>query len=509
MELNKNKVDYLYRRQFILSPKKVHIFKSCNYLQICDNLFLSAHSDLGIAQAHYDNKSIYLLGFILDPNNIKISDYEILSNILKNSKNEVEVFEQLSDKCGRFIIILKFGSNIRIFSDACGTRQIFYHIDKSGNIWCASQPHLIANELGIQINLKTKHDLMKSSVFKSDERWFPGRITLYDNVFHLTPNHYLDLTTYKSIRYWPNKFLRPQTIEQALPKVQRLLTGIIKAAVYRYRTGFAISCGYDSRTLLATSKQVSNKIHFITQTSKDRINTDPDVIIPTKLLKKLGLHHNIILLPNNFEGELFDIFQSNVQMARKGKGINAISIYDQLSLNNENIVMIYGNCSEITKRDRFRFPKTPKLFLNGFILASMAQMSRSKIAIREFGKWIAEAKHLTKYNLNLLDLMHWEQRVGNWGAMTFSEYEMFFESLCPYSCRKYIENMLRVPFKFRTNPNYIMHYKIMESCWPDVLDFGINPETNLLKKHILNFLYLSNIYDLIKLPHIIFIKRFK
>lgn len=85
--------------------------------------------------------------------------------------------------------------------------------------------------------------------------------------------------------------------------------------------------------------------------------------------------------------------------------------------------------------------------------------------------------------------MHWEQRVGNWGAMAFAEYKIIHESLCPYSCRSYIEYMLRVPFKYRTNPDYKLHHAIIAANWPEVLNYDINPANNKAKKALENFLY--------------------
>jgi hypothetical protein len=105
--------------------------------------------------------------------------------------------------------------------------------------------------------------------------------------------------------------------------------------------------------------------------------------------------------------------------------------------------------------------------------------------------------------------MHWEQRVGNWGAMTLSEYDIVYESLCPYSCRKYIEYMLRVPFKFRTKPDYKLHHDIIAALWPEALTYEINPEKNRMKKTVEDFLYQTDLYDPIKLLYLMLYKRFK
>jgi len=499
----------LYRRQFLLGPKQINPINEWNCLQLMNDSFLSTHPDLPVTVAHCQDRSIYLLGYILDPYKPSFDDSQIMQDVINDSKTADDVFVHIADKCGRFVIIVKAEGDFRIFSDTCGLRQVFYHVDRNDSVWCSSQPHLIAEQLDIEVNTVAKRDLYKASLFKTGEHWYPGNMTLFDNIFHLTPNHYFDLSCKQCIRYWPRERLSSISISECIPKVIPLLSGIIESAVRRFNLAFAISCGIDSRTLLAASKNSAKYIHYFTHASKNGIDKDPDVLIPSQMLKRLGLKHSVLVLPEKIDEYFYSILQKNIFTPRITKGLNAISIHDHFKRDKNEIVIIYGNCSEITKRDRFRFPKTPKQLLSGSALAAMAQMGRSHIAVKEFSRWLLHVKKLTKYNIDILDLMHWEQRVGNWGAMTLSEYEMVHESLCPYSCRKYIEYMLRVPFKYRTNPEYRLHHAIMEAIWPEVLKYEINPTKSRITKSIENVLYRTNIYDPIQFLHIMFYKRFK
>ena len=493
----------------MLSPCRPKGFENWNEIRIADNSYLSTHPDLKVTTAREGNRSLYLLGYILDPFHPSYDDSQILMDVIVKSRSADAVFESLADKCGRFVIIARFEDDFRIFSDTCGLRQVFHHVDAHGQCWCASQPHLIAGQLGIGVNEAVLSDLKRSFLFHTTEYWYPGNITLYNKILHLTPNHYFELASRKVERYWPTKRLEPMTVKECLPKVMPLLGGIIEAAAQRFNLAFAISCGTDSRTLLAASRKVAKNIHFITQSRENLKNSDPDVCIPAAMLKKLGLEHNVLVLPETLDKNFKDIFEQNVATARLAKALNAFSIFDHFQGQEKEIVVLYGNCSEITKRDRFRFPKTPKFMLSGIALAAMAKMGKSRVAEREYGTWLDQVKGLTKYNINILDLMHWEQRVGNWGAMTLAEYEMVHESLCPYSCRRYIESMLRVPFRHRTNPEYRLHHEIMAAMWPEVLDFDINPAENRLQKAVEDVLYRSGLYDFIKFNYIVFYKRFK
>ena len=279
--------------------------------------------------------------------------------------------------------------------------------------------------------------------------------------------------------------------------------------MYTYSSAFAISSGLDSRLLLAASKDVSNKIHYFTHSfSKDFLSNN-EVKNIYQLLKKLNLKHNIVLQQDTMDKNFSENFYKSVFNSRTIKGLNAFSIYKDFNLDKNDIVVVYGNMAEITKRDRYRFPQIPAFLINNIAITDMAHMSGSKIAIEEFKEWLKTVKSFTKYNINILDLMHWEQRVGSWGAMTFSEYDIAFDTLCPYGCRSYIENMLSIQFKYRTKPNYKLQHSIIKNLWTDVLQQPINQEDNKLKKIFFDLLYITKIYDVLKYLYIMLVRRFK
>lgn len=387
--ITENLDKYLYRRQYFLGPRPVGLPGNWKTIRISKDYILSFHPDLPVISVRSYDKSIHLLGYIIDSKNPSFDDEQVMHSIIEKSKVADEVFENLADKCGRYVIIVQIGEEFRIFSDACGLRQVFFHVDENRMVWSASQPHLIAAQLGIEINDMIKQDLHKPPLFRSGNYWYPGTVTLFDGVFHLLPNHYLDVHLGQVIRYWPRTKLEPLSMSECVPIVSEILSNIIEGAAYRYHLAFAISSGLDSRTLLSTSRRFAGNILFFTHACPGPIDQSPDVYIPAKMLKDLGLSHYVLIHPEKPADDFKVILEENIFMGRISKGMNALSVFNQFKNENKEVLVIFGNCSEITKRDRFRFPKTPKPLIRGTTLAAMARMSKSKVAkkrIRKMGE---------------------------------------------------------------------------------------------------------------------------
>ena len=284
-----DKEKLLYRRQYFIGPRPFEGEGRWNTIKISNKHILSYHSDLNLVISSISNKKIILLGNIIDSKNPILTDEEIISSLLKKSKNADDVFEYLADTCGRYVIILLWDEDFRIFSDSCGLRQIFYHIDEDKNVWCASQPHLIGRNLKLKIDNKKKEDFIKTPLFRGDNYWFPGKITLFDRVFHLLPNHYIDLNLASTRRYWPRRILPKREVSEAIKSASEILTNIIEGAYLRYDLAFSISCGWDSRILLSVCRKVADKIRYITLAPTSGSNQDPDVYITRRMLNNLKL----------------------------------------------------------------------------------------------------------------------------------------------------------------------------------------------------------------------------
>ena len=85
----------LYRRQFFFGPRYVESLPEWKRIQVNDNYYLTIHPDLDHVNATKSDVSVISLGFILDPDNPKFSDNDIVNNLL--NKTDAWVYRHRRD----------------------------------------------------------------------------------------------------------------------------------------------------------------------------------------------------------------------------------------------------------------------------------------------------------------------------------------------------------------------------------------------------------------------------
>jgi hypothetical protein len=225
--------------------------------------------------------------------------------------------------------------------------------------------------------------------------------------------------------------------------------------------------------LLAASRSISSKVNYFTHTHQRLGVSGADVVVPSFMLKRLGLHHTVVFHSDNIDPDFERIFRRNVTTARINKGKNAYALFRHFSETGKENVIVHGITGEIT-RNFYTLP--PVVSLNAEVLGVLTGMSSSKIAIEQFDMWLKDAQGVTSKNgIRALDLFYWEQRIANWAAMSYSEYDIAYESFSPFSCRNLLATMLNVECKYRIAPRFTLQKAIIERIWPELLEYEINP----------------------------------
>lgn len=476
---------YLFRRQFIYGPGKTEKFHHWCHSELPDSCFISVHPELSCIVAKRNSDFIVLLGYILDPFNPYRSNSNIAADMLKNCNKIQDLFGYLEPMGGRYAILACLKNNKIMLNDPTGFRQIFYMKDKAGKLWAASQTSLLSEIFGLSLDKELEKDLYSLPIFvRTNEYWYPGELTAFRDVRHLLPNHYLDLNSFRQIRFWPPSRISGQKVEDCVEKCSQILGGLYRGIEKRYKIAQTVTAGLDSRIVLAASRHMGEKINYLTYTNNSLSNNRADIVVLIRMLQALGLEHKILFREDTMDKEFERIYRQNVTTARFEHGLNAYSLYLYFMEQGKEMVLINGVCGEIT-RSIYHLPVM--ISINSRSLCALSGMNGSLLALEQFENWIKKSKDVCdESGISLLDLFYWEQRVGSWAAMYYGEYDIAFESFSPMNCRLLLKNMLGVKDKFRSEPYYILHKQLIRKMWSETLKFDINPSQKLSDKILIN-----------------------
>ena len=230
-----------------------------------------------------------LWGIAIGPSNDLIGSNLTLP-IDSKSPDFIETFEQtLTDIRGKYVVLLKSGNSEFLYGDPVGDMAILF--DTKTGIIGSSIPVILRRQLKPHYDNFTEKDLQNgTAVFRFGAT--PDR-----DVKRLTPNHKLNLNTYKTARFWPFE-LDPicESDEECLDVVQEIskrLAGNLESYSKFGRVSLPISGGYDSRVLLLLAQ--SRNLKF-TSVFTHRINwiSGYDAIIASELCDKLGIDHEFL-----------------------------------------------------------------------------------------------------------------------------------------------------------------------------------------------------------------------
>jgi hypothetical protein len=472
----------LFRRQFLLGPKCFTPNKHWSRIQLLRGLNLSVHNDLPCASTSQGEISVTLIGCLIDPHHPQYTEHEILQSLLSNALELNSLIDFTRPLVGRWVIIFQNHQGTYLFTDPCGFRQVFYHSDGK-HVWCASQPELIkANQ---QLRLNTDDALMRflmHPVHIREESGWVGPTTLYKNCFHLLPNHYLSVDHIEQIRFYPREPLRSKNTPEIVESACAILQGTMTALEARHNVALALTAGWDSRVLLAASKHVSESIEYFVYSGILRgsnsiaTGNHPDIWVPDKIAKKIGIRFVVKRPADQLPGWFVSMLSNNVTCARVLPKTHII--YDEL-VADENRININGNGSEICRNGFDEYCNLDIESLSSGDLAALMFFKSGDMplfAIKEIDNWRGGLDSKAVESFNILDLLYWEQRIGNWGAQYPAEQDIAVEEISPFNCRLLIETLLSSPRYLRAAPDFLLYQDLIRYMWPEILAFPINPQ---------------------------------
>jgi hypothetical protein len=491
----------LFRRQFLLGPKLFTPTQYWSGIQLQHGLQLSIHDDLSFTSETYNEVTGTLIGIAIDPYNPQWTESEILHSLITKASDITTVIDATTPIAGRWVIIFQNPKDTYLFTDPCGFRQIFYYSDGQ-QFWCGSQPEIIkANH---QMDLTTDDDLiqflMKPEFAQRESAWV-GAKTIYDKCFHLMPNHYISVNHLEPIRFYPSHPIPIRNVAEVVEISGAILKGIMTALTKRYDVCLALTAGFDSRVLLAASRDVCEHIEYFVYRTGFSSERDPDVWVPKRLAKKLNINFMVKSPANELPGWFISILSQNVTGARVL--LKTHMIYDKL-FTCEKRININGNASEICRNFFDKYCKIDPKKISPADLAQIVGYESVPFVAQELTEWRKGLNCELLEGLNLIDMFYWEQRLGDWGALYPAEQDIAIEELSPFNCRLLIETLSATPRHLRAAPDYLLYKELIQYLWPEALSAPFNPTQ---KGDLISFLW-QRVEPYLPFPMIQKLKRF-
>lgn len=486
-----------FRRQFLFSPKKCSALEDWKFQKVKDD-YLYTHPDCETTRVSRDDFDLILIGHIIDPKFPNSTTDEIVESISKfETINELS--ESLYGLVGRFILIINKKKEYLFFNDACGLKHFFY-TEQNGALYAASQPLLLKLACDVEEGANYREYYSSKYVKDNLEHWIPSGVSLYENVHHLVPNHYLKSTGLKQIRYWPVKQLKRENLENSILKFSDILEKTMLAANKKFKLAVSLTAGWDSRIVLSSCKAIHKDLWFYTLKYRDLDLASDDINIPNKISSRLGLQHSVIDCNKSLDKNFGEIYKNNTDISHIDDWGKVA--YGMLGQFPSDRIAVRGNCSEVGRCFYWPQGTHSKITSSYDFLNLEFQWENISFIQTRISEWYEDVCHNeVNFGYDLYDLFYWEHRMGSWQAQSQLEWDIVQDAFTPFNNRELLDILLSVDPKYRCKPKYLFFKKVIENLWPEVLSEPINPSKNkgMTKYMIKNVLTKLGVLSKVKL----------
>lgn len=478
-----------FRRQFLLTEAAISAPDGWACLNI-DRYYLFSHPDLEVCRASDTKQTVVLVGEIYDPEEPKKENLDILEDILVSRRKKDDFSAVLKRYAGCYALIYKTFDKIVILHDPRALREIYYCTEPN-EVICGSQPNLLAEFSTPSVNPSNDpglHEFYENHLY--DSKWI-GDQTYFQGIKCLMPDHYLDITKRSAHRYWPSNPIERLDLNEAVSRSCFFLQGMMNAITHRHSAMMAVTSGTDSRALLAASRDVRHKIHYFI--NDIGLGSDhPDIAIPRKIFERIDVPFHVYDIPKDVDHQFRMMYLNNTFLASE---LYLPAIYHVYFKRGIDKALILG----VGELGRTYYGKNPGT-LNSYLMAYRLGYRKSAYAISQCEAILPEVSQIAKkYHINAMDFLHWEQRLGPWGAVRNSESNMAIEKIDPYNSHLMNEIFLGVDDRYKNpleHPSALFK-EMIRQMWPELLAWPINPPYNTRDK-VRSFLMEARVWGLLK-----------
>ena len=488
--MKKEEIERLkFRIQYLLTPSSIECPFLHNKFKVGGRYVLYTHKDLVVNSVEQEDVKIILLGDLFDYISPEKNNEEILKDLMDYEFDSL--LEVIGRYTGRYVIIHFNGDKLNLVHDPIASLKI-YSCNSQGDVWMASQPHLLAKVLGFRkTNNPELLNYYGSKEFVRLNNANIGDITLYDEIRQLIPNHFLEVNGMKAIRYWPKTKIEKKSFKEVTIECAKMIEGFMESITNRYEVILPLTAGKDSRILLAASKRFKEKVYYYINKSGNLTDNNADISVPKRLLADLNLDFNIQVPSGEVDDEFKKIYFYNNEYATT----EYLPIIYNYYCKFQNKINLPGNMAAAG----LEFYKSRRIKKTGRRLAQLNHVDHYIFANNYYDNWIAERQFLFQtLKFEMIDLFYWEERLANWGTQIQTEKDIAQEEINLFNSRNLIVLFLSVNPKNIAIPFFKLHKGIIKLLWPDVLKIPINPGLRTSVQKILKPIGLLDAYYRLK-----------
>lgn len=388
-----------------------------------------------------------------------------------------DLFSETSSLVGRWVVLRSAGAEKIAFSDAGGTMPLIYKMGSS--YICASSSRLIAAlDQNLSPNPAITDDFraLQSRVGRQAGQSFPLIHTDYAEVLALLPNHWLDLISGKTTRYYfgPSEYGKYPSKEIA-PLVGDMFVSILRAVSHRHKLSYAATGGFDSRIIAGAISNIpglADEIDFFTfRYPNDEQGIHDDIVLARQVAHQIGGHHRIIDAESDHPAPAVS------EVCRRSEEFLATGFEGWAEKSSSEVeagrLILMGWASEIT-RCFFRWPGSDRA--TAAQLADCGGVRSVPPLWTAFADWLPDAQRAQEQTgLPILDFLYWENRVGRWCGGGLNILNTGANWMTLYSCRDLLNLMLSVREGERGGSRERLHREIIAYLNPELAQIPINP----------------------------------
>lgn len=345
----------------------------------------------------------------------------------------------LDELGGRFAVLVISGDRCRVAHDAFGSRSIFYVAGEGFAV--ASHTALLAHVYNFGRSKTIAKYMQKPEFRRRTVKYLPGDRTIYDQIYALAPNNYLDSRGNRAHRYWPVSELRRIGIDDFYREVDRYFAAFIPFVVSRYLPIFGITGGVDSRAVFAAFRRYGVRFRGLTWHASNLGRAEKLVI--DEIVVRLGLDH-LYVDPKEYPSSEIGVYAGRA--SGNFRGDSSLS---------EAIAALFGSlpCAAFV---RGYGGEIMRGFYN--LRAKPIQDFRAESLVHAYGSSLRRTRPSDEYKASCAstfdefrlranyagleafgydpnDIFYWEHRMGMWASAKLNEMDPALYSLVGFNSR--------------------------------------------------------------------------